>query len=67
MQSEAFTDHLDDAIRTREQEMERLLNRKFDEELQLERTKYKMQVSAMVGRLRGMEEALKGKKRVKNT
>lgn len=61
LQSEAFTDHLDDAIRTREQEMERLLNRKFDEELQLERTKYKMQVSAMVGRLRGMEEALKAR------
>ncbi|XP_017777213.1 PREDICTED: MICOS complex subunit Mic60 [Nicrophorus vespilloides] len=61
MQSEAFTDHLEDAIQTREMELERLLNRKFDEDLTEERCKYKMQVSAMVGRLRGMEEAMKAR------
>lgn len=59
-QSQCFTDHLDDAVRTRSLEIERVLARKFDEDLEAERCKYKMQLSAMVGRLRGLDLVLKG-------
>lgn len=60
MQSEAFSDHLADALKIRETEMERVLGRDFDEKLTEERCKFKEQVATMVGRLRGMDSALKG-------
>lgn len=60
MQSQAFQDHLNDAIRVREQEIERRFGRNFDEKLTEERCKFKEQVAAMVGRLRGMDQAIRG-------
>lgn len=59
-QSQVFTDHLDEAVKTRALEIERLLTRKFDEQLESEKVKYKMQLAAMVGRLRGLDHAIKG-------
>lgn len=60
LQSEAFQDHLNDAIKTREMEIEQNYGRNFDEKLMTERSKFKEQVAAMVGRLRGMDQAMKG-------
>lgn len=59
-QSQAFSDHLNDAIKTKELEIERCLAKKFDEKLESENNRFKMQLAAMVGRLRGLDEALKG-------
>ncbi|XP_019771794.2 MICOS complex subunit Mic60 isoform X2 [Dendroctonus ponderosae] len=60
-QSQAFNDHLAEAIKMREIEIERLLSRKFDELLEEERCRFKMQISAMVGRLRGLDEGIKAR------
>lgn len=60
LQSEAFKDHLEDEVKTREMEIERELLRKFDEKLEAERCKYKIQLSAIMGRLRGLDQAFKG-------
>lgn len=60
-QSEVFNDHLNDALKLREMEVEQIFNRNFDEKITEERCKYKMEVAAMVGRLRGMDQAFKAK------
>jgi hypothetical protein len=65
-QSQVFADHLDDAVTTRALEIERTLSRKFDEELEKERVKQKMQLAAMVGRMRGLDQSLKGLYREKS-
>lgn len=61
VQSEAFSDHLDDAIRTTAMEIEREYARRLDEQLEAERCRFKMQLAAIMGRLRGLEQAFKGK------
>ena len=65
-QSQVFADHLDEAVATRAMEIERNLARKFDEQLEKESTTYKMELAAMVGRLRGLDTALKGLSKFKN-
>ncbi|XP_030768294.1 MICOS complex subunit Mic60-like isoform X1 [Sitophilus oryzae] len=60
-QSQAFNDHLNEAIKTREEEIERILTRRFDEQLEEERCKFKMQVATMVGRLHGLDESIKAR------
>lgn len=60
-QSQAFSDHLEDAIKTREMEIERAYTRKFDEMLEAEKCRFKMQLAAVVGRLKGLDKAIKGK------
>ncbi|KAL1490933.1 hypothetical protein ABEB36_011602 [Hypothenemus hampei] len=60
-QSQAFNDHLAEAIKIREIEIERLLSRKFDELLEEERCRFKIQLAAMVGRLKGLDEGIKAK------
>lgn len=60
IQSETFTDHLDSAVKAKEVELERKFARSLEEKLNEERCKNKVQISAMVGRLRGLDEALKG-------
>lgn len=60
MQSQAFADHLNDAIKLKEQEVEVKLTRDFDEKLLEEKCKHKEQLAAMVGRLRGLDQAIKG-------
>ncbi|KAJ8942754.1 hypothetical protein NQ314_009965 [Rhamnusium bicolor] len=60
-QSQAFHDHLAEAIRIREQEIERTLARKYDELLESERCRFKMQLSTVIGRLRGLDVAVKDK------
>ncbi|KAG5895708.1 hypothetical protein JTB14_021401 [Gonioctena quinquepunctata] len=60
-QSQAFTDHLEDAIKTRTMEIERTFARKFDELLENERCRFKIQLAAVVGRLKGLDLAIKEK------
>lgn len=60
VQSQAFTDHLADALKLREEELKRMVGRDFDEKLTEERCRFKAQVAAMVGRLKGMDDAFKG-------
>ncbi|XP_066147240.1 MICOS complex subunit Mic60 isoform X1 [Euwallacea fornicatus] len=60
-QSQVFNDHLEEAIKVRETEIERVLSEKFDKDLEEERCRFKKQLSAMVGRLRGLDEAIKAR------
>ncbi|XP_008198305.1 MICOS complex subunit Mic60 isoform X2 [Tribolium castaneum] len=60
-QSQVFADHLDEAVTTRALEIERVLSRKFDEEMEKERFKHKSQLAAMVGRMKGLDHAFKAR------
>ncbi|XP_072378950.1 MICOS complex subunit Mic60 isoform X1 [Diabrotica undecimpunctata] len=57
-QSQTFTDHLDEAVRRRAEEIERELTKKYDELLEEERCRAKLQLAAIVGRLKGLDEAI---------
>lgn len=60
-QSQVFADHLEEAVATRAQEIERNLGRRFDEELETLKINYKKQMAAMVGRMKGLDHAFKGR------
>ncbi|KAK4875008.1 hypothetical protein RN001_011430 [Aquatica leii] len=59
LQSEAFADHLYDALLSKEKEMHRDFARTLDEKVMTEKCKFKLQVSALAGRLKGMDQAFK--------
>lgn len=59
-QSEAHTDHLSDALSQKEIEMKRKFQRELDEKITTEQAAYKLQLAAMLGKLKGMDAALKG-------
>lgn len=59
-QIEAHADHLNDAIAQKEAEMKRLFARELDEKVADERATYNTQLAAMLGKLKGMDSALKG-------
>lgn len=61
-QIEAHTDHLNDALSNKEAELKRLFARELDEKIANERASYNTQLAAMLGKLKGMDTALKGKK-----
>ncbi|CAH0556122.1 unnamed protein product [Brassicogethes aeneus] len=61
IQSQAFSDHLKEAIEARAAEIERDLSRVFDEKLENEKCRYKYQLATMIGRLRGLDHAIKAK------
>lgn len=58
-QSEAHTDHLTDALAQKEVEMKRKFQRELDEKITTEQAAYKLQLAAMLGKLKGMDVALK--------
>lgn len=60
-QIEAHTDHLNDALAQKEAEMKRKFARELDEKVANERASYNTQLAAMLGKLKGMDSALKGK------
>lgn len=60
-QSEAHTDHLNDALSQKEVEMKRKFQRELDEKITTEQAAYKLQLAAMLGKLKGMDAALKGR------
>lgn len=59
-QSEAHVEHLKDAVDLKENEMKRVFSIQLDEKLATEKASYKLQLASMVGKLKGMESALKG-------
>jgi mitofilin len=59
-QIEAHTDHLKDALSQKEAEMRRLFDREMDEKLANERASYNTQLAGMLGKIKGMDAALKG-------
>lgn len=59
-QSEAHSDHLSDALSQKELELKRQFNRELNEKLSSEQSAYKEQLAAMLGKLKGMDTALKG-------
>ncbi|KRT79302.1 hypothetical protein AMK59_8514 [Oryctes borbonicus] len=61
MQSEAFADHLNDAVKVKEAEVEKRLIRNFDEKVLEERCSYKEQLAGMIGRLRGLDQAIRAR------
>lgn len=60
VQSEAHTDHLQDAILEKEKELRRVFNNELSEKLSVEQSAYKLQLATMLGKLKGMDTALKG-------
>lgn len=59
-QAEAHVDHLNDALKLKESELRRLFERELDDRVSKEKTSYKTQLAAYLGKLKGMEDALKG-------
>lgn len=60
-QAEAHVDHLNEALKLKDQEMRRIFERELDDKLVKEQNSYKAQLAAYLGRLKGMESSLKGK------
>jgi mitofilin len=60
IQAQAHSDHLADVLAIKEKEMERHFKRIQNERLEQEHSAYNMQIGAMLGRLRGMDDALRG-------
>ncbi|XP_066586355.1 MICOS complex subunit Mic60 isoform X2 [Prorops nasuta] len=61
LQSQVHSDHLREALTVKEQEMERFLSRALSEQSETDTMKYKTQLGAIVGRLRGLDAALKAR------
>uniref|UniRef100_A0A034VL67 MICOS complex subunit MIC60 n=1 Tax=Bactrocera dorsalis TaxID=27457 RepID=A0A034VL67_BACDO len=60
-QAEAHSDHLNDAIAMKESEMKRNFTRELEDKLATEKANYKLQLAAMVGKMRGMDAALQAR------
>lgn len=60
-QSEAHIDHLQDAISMKESEMKRKFSKEMEDKLATENANYKLQLAAMLGKLRGMDAALQAR------
>lgn len=61
LQAQIHADHLREALATMERENERKINRALNEQKEDEAIKSKTQLAAVIGRLRGLDEALKSK------
>ncbi|XP_076301014.1 MICOS complex subunit Mic60-like isoform X2 [Lasioglossum baleicum] len=61
LQEQVHTDHLREALQAKEQEAGRNLNRALNEQSEADGLKYKSQLASIVGRLRGLESALKAR------
>lgn len=61
-QAEAHVDHVKEALEMKQQEMRRKFQRELEEKLSNENASYKQQLASMIGKIKGMDDALKGKK-----
>lgn len=59
-QAEAHIDHVKEALDIKEIEMRRKFQRELEEKLSNENASYKQQLAMMIGKIKGMDEALKG-------
>ncbi|KAH8381444.1 hypothetical protein KR093_004936 [Drosophila rubida] len=57
-QTEAHTDHIKDIVAQRELDLTRSFKQELDDKLAAEKANYKLQLAAMLGKLRGMDTAL---------
>lgn len=60
-QAAAHSDHLEDAVNVRVNEAKRKYERDLEDNLTNEKAKRELQVASMVGKWKGMNDALKGK------
>lgn len=60
-QAAAHADHLKDVLQQKEAELKRLFDREMNEKLYSEQAAYKEQLAGMLGKLKGMDAALKGR------
>ncbi|XP_055376475.1 MICOS complex subunit Mic60 isoform X2 [Condylostylus longicornis] len=58
-QAEAHVDHIKDAVAVKEAELKNSFSRELDEKLSAEKGAYKLQLASMLGKLKGMDAALK--------
>ena len=61
LQTGIHADHLREAMALKDREMERKVNRALSERKEQESSDYKSQLAAVIGKLRGLDEALKSK------
>ncbi|XP_017878174.1 MICOS complex subunit Mic60 isoform X4 [Ceratina calcarata] len=61
LQEQVHTDHLQEAIALKQQEVMRTMNRALSEQAESFSTQHKTSLAAIVGRLRGLEAALKAR------
>jgi mitofilin len=61
IQAQAHSDHLADVLAVKEKELERHFKKIHNDRLEQEQSAYKMQIGAMLGRLRGIDDALKSR------
>ena len=66
IQSETFHDHLRDAITTNENQLKRNFARDLDEKVAAEKCKFQLQLAAMVGRIKAMDELFKARTESEN-
>ncbi|XP_063993152.1 MICOS complex subunit Mic60 isoform X2 [Diachasmimorpha longicaudata] len=59
LQAQVNADHLKEVLEMKDKETQRLINRAASEQAEAESIKYKTQLAVIVGRLRGLDEALK--------
>ena len=59
-QAQAHSDHIADVLAVKEAEMERELRRVQEEKMAAEQAEYKLHLAAMLGRMRGIDDALRG-------
>lgn len=57
---DAHNDHLREALELKEKEMRRKFDRELEEKLSTENANYKVQLATMIGKLKGMDDAMKG-------
>lgn len=59
-QAAAHSDHLRESVELKAAELKRLYSRELDEKISSEQAAYKLQLATMLGKLKGMNDALKG-------
>uniref|UniRef100_A0A336M9P5 MICOS complex subunit MIC60 n=1 Tax=Culicoides sonorensis TaxID=179676 RepID=A0A336M9P5_CULSO len=60
-QAEAHLDHVKEALEVKEIEMRRKFQRELEEKLSNENANYKQQLATMIGKIKGMDDALKAR------
>ena len=61
LQAQVHTDHLREALEMKDKEAQRLIQRALNEQAENASIEYKKQAAVLIGRLKGLEESLKGK------
>lgn len=59
-QTDAHVDHLQDCLSEKEKELRRAFSNELNEKVSVEQSTYKLQLATMLGKLKGMDAALKG-------